>query len=323
MPNDPYVEAKIALKLIMVRNVDGYEDDIRAGKDRDLIANKIIDKNIRRIYEKGDEYLERTNSYLNRVNFCAYFDIVKDAVNKFDPDKEYALGQQINGFLRESFNHVELIDINYIGETEDRKKNAVKSLSRFKNSIRKAGCSLKSLSNDDIIAFGETIGLSEKQVKGLLSVDKVINPDSLSRKINDGDGELMDIIPDMQENGEDNEISVVTQAFLYDTFSRIVKNTKEKKLEIVFMQNSNIVGKMKWNIADFKEFVDKLYTEYADQYKKYENVDIIYYKWFDGKRQGDDGFPQAEFMKKKSSFSHTYAKPYKTMFAKCLKDSMI
>ncbi|MGN0178185.1 MAG: hypothetical protein ACI4DY_01920 [Monoglobaceae bacterium] len=316
MPNDPYVEAAIAFKKIMVHDVDGYEDDIRAGKDRALITDKILNGVLNRITKEDLKYL-------NYINLTKYFDVVKEAVDKFDPDKGYALGQQINGFLKESRNQKKLIDTMYTGETENNQKNSVKSLSRFKKAIRKAGYLWENMSNDDIIAFGETIGLSEKQVKGLLSIDKVINPDSLSRKINDGDVELMDIIPDMQENGEDNEISVVIKAFLYDTFSRIVKNTKEKKLEIVFMQNSNIVGKMKWNIADFKEFVDKLYTEYADQYEKYENVDIIYYKWFDGKRQGDDGFPQAEFMKKKSSFSHTYAKPYKTMFAKCLKDSMI
>lgn len=316
MPNDPYVEAAIAFKKIMVRDVDRYEDDIRAGKDRALIANKVINSVLNRITEEDLKYL-------NYINLCQYFNDVKDAIYKFDPDKGYALGQQINGFLKESRNQKKLIDTIYTGETENNQKKPVKRLSRFKKAIRKAGYLWENMSNDAIIAFGETIGLSEKQVKSLLSIDKVFNPESLSKKINDGDGELMDIIPDMQENGDDNEISVITQTFLYDTFSRIVKNTKEKKLEIVFMQNSNVVGKMKWNIADFKEFVDKLYTDYANQYGKYEDVDIIYYKWFDGKRQGDDGFPQAEFMKRKSSFSHTYTKPYKTMFAKFLKDSMI
>lgn len=290
-------------KKIQIHNEDGrfdkYEEEIRRpGVDRHTLANKIIEKTLNGI-SKSDLY------HVNQLN---YLKAIRYAINTFDVAKGYKLCQQINNVLLLKRPDIMEASISYNTGHKEVKNNA-----RFMKDLAKFGIdNIDELNSEERKAFCEATGYSEESLKNHRNIFNILNPVSTYTYDEDGrEYSAIDSIP----SGE-SEIKSECHLEIYYLFSYIFKHSPDEQHEVYSMINSNWVRSHYIAIDSFAEFTNKPYAQYADKYEKYKDFDIIYYKWFDGKRQGDDGFPIDKFKEKYKTFKKEYEKPYNKLWDK-------
>ena len=283
-----------------IKIVDGrkdfscYDTQIRNGVAR----RTIISKTCSYIYEK------LTNEECEVINGEALFKTVKNAVESFDIKGEYKLGQHINNMLNMRQSDIIEDDILKAGY---KNKSIVKKINNFKKDLKKANINWDELSSNEQVEVAKQLGISELQLKNILGFQNFANSDRLY-STDECDEESTIDIPDDSSND-----LMAHMDYVYSFFSYVFKNSKEKKHEIFKMIDSNGVRNMDYDPHEFIDFVNMEYIGYADKYKTYEDVDIVSYKWFGGKRSTDKDVSKKEFGSKKVNFKITYKTPYEKL----------
>lgn len=283
-----------------IKIVDGrkdfscYDTQIRNGVDR----KTIISKTCSYIYEK------LTNEECEVINGEALFKTVKNAVESFDIKGEYKLGQHINNMLNMRRSDIIEDDILKAGY---KNKSIVKEYNNFKKDLKKANINWDELSANERVEAAKQLGISELQFKNMFEYKNFTHPDRLYSADECDEESTIDISDNRSKD------LMAHMDYVYSFFSYVFKNSKEKKHEIFKMIDSNGVRNMDYDPHEFIDFVNMEYIGYADKYKTYEDVDIVSYKYFDGKRRTDRDVSTQEFDKEQSKFSTTYRTPYKKL----------
>lgn len=284
-----------------IKIVDGrkdfscYDTQIRNGVDRKTIISKTCD------YMLKNPAL--ANEDLEVINLEALFKAVKNAVESFDINGECKLGQHINNTL--NMRRSDIIEDDIL---TSQYKNKTKKYYNFKKDLKKANINWDELSANERVEAAKQLGISELQLRNMLDFQNIINADRLYTVNQDDEEYDKNGIED--KRAEDAITCIEDYEYMYDMFSYIFKNSKEKKHEIFKMIDSNGVRNMDYDPHEFIDFVNMEYIGYADKYKTYKDVDIVSYKYFDGKRSTDKNVSKKEFKSKQANFTETYRKPY-------------
>ena len=280
------------------RDFSCYDTQIRNGVDR----KTIISKTCSYIYEK------LTNEELEVINGEALFEAVRYAVKNFDIKGEYKLGQHINNILikrKPDIIEGDILNAQY------KNRAVVKKYYNFKKDLKKANINWDELSSNEQVEVAKQFGISELQLKNMLGFQNFTNSDRLYSVNQDDEEYDKNGIED--KSAEDAITRIERYEYKYDMFSYIFKNSKEKKHEVFKMIDGNEVRNKDYDPLEFIEFVDMEYIRYVDKYGKYEDVDIVSYKWFGGKRSTDKDVSKKKFGSRKSSFKITYKTPYEKL----------